>query len=102
MIANQFNKYFTFIAKPMIENLVKRKHKCYKYLRNPNINSFFISLTNDKVLSVIKVSYNKSMTASISRKVLIFFQIVTSKLMSTITNLSFSSGSFPNNIKITK
>ena len=52
-IANEFNKHFTFIAKQIEEKIVKPKHKYYKYLNNPNTNSFFISPTNsDKVLSV--------------------------------------------------
>ena len=61
-IANKFNKHFTSIAKQMKENLVKPKSKHYKYLKNQNTNSFFISPTNsDEVLSVIKeLSNNKS------------------------------------------
>ena len=52
-IANEFNKHFTSIAKQIEEKIVKPKHKYYKYLNNPNTNSFFISPTNsDEVLSV--------------------------------------------------
>lgn len=99
MIANQFNKYFTFIAKPMVENLVKPKHKCYKYLRNPNTNSFFISPTNsDDLLTVIKELRNNKSRGP-SSKFLKLFQITPRKFISLIANLSFSSGSLPNNLK---
>ena len=88
----------------MEEKLVKPKHKHYKYLTNKNTNSFFISPTNSgEVLTIIKELSNDKSTrpATIHKKFLKLFQIVLSKSISLIANLSFSSGRFPNNLKVT-
>ena len=102
-IASEFNKHFTSIAKQIEEKLIKPKHKYSEYLKNPNANSFFISSTNsDEVLSVIKELKNNKSTgpSSIPSKFLKLFQTALSKTISLIANLSFSSGTFPNNLKI--
>ena len=103
-IANEFNKHFTYIAKQIKEKIVKPKHKYYKYLNNPNTNSFVISpIKSNKVLSAIKeLSKSKSTgPASIPSKFLKLFQTALSKPVSLIANLSFSTRSFPDNLKIT-
>ena len=65
--ANEFNKHFTSIAKQIEEKILKPKHKYYKYLNNPNTNSFFISPTNShEVLSVIKELRNSKSTGPAS------------------------------------
>ena len=102
-IANEFNKHFTSIAKQLEEKLVKSKHKYYKYLKIPNTNSFSISPTNsDEVLSVIKeLSNNKSTApASTPSKFLKLFQTAMSRPISLKAHLSFSTGSFPDNLKV--
>ena len=102
-IASKFNKHFTSIAKQIEENLIKPKHNYHEYLKNPNVNSFFISPSNsDEVFSVIKELKNNKSTgpSSIPSKFLKLFQTVLSKPVSLIINLSFSSGTFPNNLKI--
>ena len=101
-IASEFIEYFTSIAKQTEETLIKPKHKYSEYLKNPNANSFFISPpTNDEVLSVIKELKNKSTgPSSIPSKFLKLFQTALSKPISLIANLSFSSGTFLNYLKI--
>ena len=102
-IASEFYKHFTSIAKQIEENLIKPKHKYSEYLKNPNANSFFISPTNsDEVLSLIKkLKNNKSAgPSSIPSKFLKLFQTALSKPISFTANLSLSSGTFPNNVKI--
>ena len=102
-IASEFNKHFTSIAKQIEETLIKPKHKYSEYLKNQNANSFFISPTNsDEVLSVIKKLKNNKSTgpSSIPSKFLILFQTALGKPISLIANLSFSSRTFPNNLKI--
>ena len=88
-IANEFNKYFTSIAK----EIVKPKHKCYKYLKTSNNNFFFISPANsNEVLSLIKeLSNDKSGgPANIPSKFLKLSQTALSKPTSLISNLSLS------------
>ena len=102
-IASEFKKHFTSIARQIEEKLIKPKHKYSEYLKNPNANSFFISPTNsDAVLSVIKELKNNKSTgpSSIPCKFLKLFQTALSKPISLIANLSSSSGTFPNNLKI--
>lgn len=85
--------------KQIEKKLVNSKHKYNKYLINPNTNSFFISPANsDDVLTVIKELRN-SKSRGPSSKFLKLFQITPSKFISLIANLSFSSGSLPNNLK---
>ena len=101
-IASEFNKHFTSIGK-QIEEKLKNQNKYSEYLKNPNANSFFISPTNsDEVLSVIKELKNNKSTgpSSIHSKLLKLFQTALSKPISLIANLSFSSGTFPDNLKI--
>ena len=43
-IANESNRHFTSAAKQVEEKLIKPKHHHSKYLKNPNSNSFFITL----------------------------------------------------------
>ena len=66
-IANEFNKHFTSIAKQIEEKIVKPKHKYYKYLNNPNTNSFVISpIKSNKVLPAIKELSNSKSTGPAS------------------------------------
>ena len=85
------------------KKIVKPKQKYCKYLNNLNTNSFFISPTNsDEVLLVIKELSNSKSTGptSIPRKSLKLFQTFLSKPISLIANLSFSTRSFPDNLKV--
>ena len=66
------------------------------------IHSFISPTNSDEVLSVIKELKDDKSTgpSSISSKFLKSFQITLGKPISLIANLSFSSGTFPNNLKI--
>ena len=78
------------------------KHHYSKYLKNPNSNSFFITLTNnEEVLSEMKnlKKDKSSQPSSIPIKILKLFQAPLSKPISLIANLSFSTGIFPANLK---
>ena len=101
-IANEFNRHFTLVAKQMEEKLIKPKHHYFKYLKNPNSNSFFIAPTNNKeVLFEIKnLKKDKfSGPSSIPIKFLKLFHTPLSKPILLIDNLSFSTGIFPANLK---
>ena len=100
-IANEFNRYFTSVAKQIERKLLKLKHYS-KYLKNPNSNSFFITPTNnEEVLSEIKnLKKDKSSgPSSILIKFLKLFQTAPSKPISLIADLSFSTRIFPANLK---
>ena len=51
-IPNEFNRHFTSVAKQIEEKLIKPKHHYFKYLKNPNSNSFFIATTNNEEFSL--------------------------------------------------
>ena len=63
---NLINISITSVAKQTEEKLIKPKHHCSKYLKNPNSNSFFIAPTNnEEALSEIKnLKKNKSLGPS--------------------------------------
>ena len=82
---------------------MKPKQKHSEYLKNPNANSLFISPTNsDECYKKIKEPKNKKSTGLSSHpsKFLKLYQTALSKPISLITNLSFSSGTFPNSLEI--
>ena len=101
-ITNEFNRHFISVAKQIEGKLIKPKHHYFKYLKNPNSNSFFITPTNnEEVPSEIKnLKKDKSSgTSSIPVKTLKLFQTPLSKPISLTANLSFSTGIFPTNLK---
>ena len=86
---NELNRHFTLVAKQTEERLIKPKHHYFKYLKNANSNSFFMTPTNNEVVpSQIKnLRKDKSSgTSSSPVKILKLFQIPLSKPISLIAN----------------
>ena len=101
-IANEFNSYFTSVAKQIEEKLKKPKHHYSNYLKNPNRNSFFITpANNEEVLAEIKNLKKKksSRPSIIPNKFLKLLHTPLSKPISLTANLSFSTGIFTANLK---
>ena len=104
-IANTFNNHFNSIAKNIEQNLITSKSKYYDYLKDSSQQTFFLAPTNEQeVLTTIKqLKRNKAFRpSSIPTKFLKLFQNELSKPISLIINLSFSTGTFPVELKIAK
>ena len=101
-IANVFNSYFSTIG----ETLQSKIHSSYlnftKYLKNPNIHSFFISPTDStEVYNLIASMKNGKAYGpnSIPTVVLKHFNSEISVVLADLFNLSFSTGVFPSILK---
>ena len=104
-IANAFNDYFSNVA----TNIKKKKSfssKSYTdFLGQPNNNYFFISPTNKtEIISCISsLESNKgSGPVSIPVNILKLLKHDISEPLAELINLSFSTGTFPRNLKIAK
>ena len=101
-IANAFNCYFSSIG----ETLQSKIHSSYlhftKYLKNPNINSLFISPTDSTEIFNLISSLRNGKAAgpnSIPTSVLKHLNKEISIILSNLFNLSISSGFFPDILK---
>ena len=104
-IANKFNEYFSSVA-DLIRSKIPVSSKSYTdYLKSPNANSFFMSPTNEKEVSlcISSLKSNKSTGPfSIPVKILQLIKNYISKPLSQLLNLSFSTGCFPSKLKTAK
>ena len=101
-IANTFNSYFSSIA----ETLQKKIHSSHihftRYLKNPNVNSLFISPTdNTEVYNLILNLKNGKASGPNSIPTIVLKQLNSeiSIILGNLFNLSFSTGVFPNILK---
>ena len=101
-IENTFNSYFSSIGKTLQSKIHSSYIHFTKYLKNPNINSFFVSPTNTtEVMNVISRLKNgkscgpNSIPTAILKQLNSEISIIFSKLF----NLSFSTGVFPDILK---
>ena len=104
-IANHFNKYFCSIGKNLANKIQCNNLNYEKYLKDPNLNSFFINPVNEEELYKIinRLKLNKS-TSHIDIPVKIFkscFNQIKNPLLHII-NQSFTQGIFPDALKIAK
>ena len=104
-IANVFNNYFASVADTAKQN-INYSHKHFsEYLKHQCNNSIFIQPTDSEEIHNIISSLNinkASSPFSISNKILILLKQDISKELAEIFNLSFSYGSFPSILKISK
>ena len=104
-IVNQFNNFFCSIA-PTIQSNIKPNFKSFdNYLTEPCKESFLISsCTKNEVLEIISsLDYNKAIGInSIPIKILKMTKEKIAKHLCFIYNLSFTTGIFPDSVKITK
>ena len=102
-IAETFNNYFSTVAQK-VDSLIPPTNNVFKdYLKNPNINSFFIQPTDaDEVNKLICTLDPKKSNGpnSVPTKLLKLMKDKLSKPLSDIVNLSFSSGIFPTKLEI--
>ena len=101
-IAEIFNKYFSSIAASIEEKIIPTEKSFKEYLTNPNQRSFFLKPSNEKEVDIIllSLSSNKSIgPASIPTKILKLISKIVAIPISTIVNISFSTGEFPTILK---
>ena len=104
-IANAFNNYFTNVALN-IQSSIRYSNKTFSdFLPNIDVNSFFISPTDNTEISDIISTLNPLKAIgpnSIPTKILKLLNKDISNQLTVLFNLSFSSGVFPNILKISK
>ena len=98
-IRNQFNNFLTSVAKNLVTKIPKRLKSIDSYLKNANENSVFMSPTTHKdvedILCTLKTHKSTGPDSIPTRTLKEYFP----KSISDLTNLSFSSGVFPEIIK---
>ena len=102
-IANSFNDYFSSIGQTLQSKIYSSHTHFSKYLKYPNIHSFFVFPT-DKIevmnlISNLKIG-KASGPNSIPTAILKHLNNEISVALSNLFNLSFSTGVFPNVLKI--
>ena len=106
LIVNEFNKYFTEIGPKLAENIEIPEDKTYKdFLKSPVQHQFlFKPIKEDDILKAIdslkpKTSYGQD---RITNKLLKYIKHETAWPLMMIMNQIFSSGIFPNSMKVAK
>ena len=102
-IAETMNKFFVEIPQK-IESKIKQSKKDFKqYLGNPSPDIFFLNPTNPKEVE-LKISSLKNSKAngpnSLPTKILKECKKEINIPLTLIINLSFSTGTFPNRLKL--
>ena len=103
--ANQFNNFFTSIAKSLVTKIAKTLKSFDSYIKSSNKKTFFISPTSKKdaedILGTLKT--NKSIDLStVPTKILTEFKKYFSESISDLINLAFSLGTFSEIMKQVK
>ena len=105
VVSNSFNRFYTSIADKLVEKLGNPNNKFQDYLKNPNKHSIFLNeIEPDEVYNIL-LNLNPNKAADfygISPK---FLKIAANYLYKNLTNIynhSFTTGVFPDKMKIAK
>ena len=101
-ISAAFNDYFGTIASKTKDKIVKTNQQYSDYLNDPNAKSFYARETNELEIFnlIMTLDSNKSTgPASILTNILKLIAPTISKHLSTIVNISFNTGKFPECMK---
>ena len=104
-IANNFNNYFSSIAKILQDNIHDSGKNYQSFLKNKNANSFFINSTDpQEIISIINnINIAKATGShSIPSNILHLIMLIIAEPLSKIVNLSFNKGMYIENLKIAK
>ena len=104
-IANCFNDYFSNIGSKLAEKIFPSKYDHLHYLKCSNPVSIFIKPTSTiEILNLISTLNNNKSSGPFSIPTDIFKMTgnIMASPLTEIINLSFSTGSYPNNLKIAK
>ena len=102
VIANKFNSYFTSISTNIQSKIHSSHTNFYKYLKEPNAHSFFLSPTDSlEISTLISKMNNRKSSGPNSLPTFILKQInkEVSVVLSKLFNLSFANGVFPDILK---
>jgi hypothetical protein len=103
-ISNTFNNHFSTVGQKLADKIATNNDH-YKYLKNPNLHSIFLSPTekNEVLLEIRKLNPKKSGgNDNVTPKLLQYNQEVLSDQITYIINLSFSNSIVPDQLKIAK
>ena len=103
-IANEFNDFFTTISSKLKNKIRPSETNISSYLHNANPNSFWIKPTDKtEVMNISSLNSSKSCGPnSIPTHVLKIIKELISSPLSELINLSFTTGIFPDMLKIAK
>ena len=104
-IANNFNNYFSSIAKKLQDNMHDSGKNYQSILKNKNANSFFINPTDpQEIISIINNINIAKATGphSIPSNIFHLIKLIIAEPLSKIVNLSFNKGIYIENLKIAK
>ena len=104
-IAEEFNKYFSTIAKKLRKNINNVNQDFREYLHNNNENSFFIRATDEhEILRLItELDCKKAIGPhSIPTEIFKYIKPIIVESLTDIINLSFKTGIYIDNLKISK
>lgn len=105
VIANTFNSFFASVADKIRSKIPKTPKTFSHYLKNSNPNTIFLSpTTKDEVLKCIS-SFNQNKASgpySFPPRIMSLVKDVISEPISELINLSFLTGSYPDNLKVAK
>ena len=104
-IANYFNYFFTNFAGEIDKMIGPNSKMSHDYLCNPNKTSFYLSpICKEDIEDIISTIRTDKACGpnSIPTRMLKDFKKELSKPLSDVINISFSSGVFPNSMKLAK
>ena len=104
-VANEFNNYFSTIASKLRGKINKKNHSFTSYLHNRNDNTFVLHpIAKEEVINVIDKLDSAKGTGphSIPTDILKFIKFIISESLSDIINLSFKTGIYIENLKVSK
>ena len=104
-IANEYNNYFSTVADKLRDKNFNRNRDFKSYLQNSNENSFFISpTTKDEIIDIVNEFDPRKGTGphSIPADILQLIKLTISENLSDIINISFNTGIYVENLKISK
>ena len=104
-IANEFNCYFSNIARKLQSSIHYQDQNFNDYLQNPSEKNFFITPTNKyEILDMINNNINNKACGpnSIPNKILHIIKPIIAEPLSDIINLSFTTGIYIDKLEIAK
>ena len=103
-IAQQFNSFFTNIGKNIADEIPDSHTDIHQYLKGNFLNSFYFTpVTQNEVSRLIISLKNKSgHIESYNNKILKYLSTEIAPILASIINNSFTSGIFPDSLKLAK
>ena len=104
-IANEFNNYFSNIAGELQDSIHSQGQDFNDYLENRPENSFFLQPTEkNEVIDIINLSIDNKANGpnSIPNQILHIIKLIVAEPIADIINLSFSTGTYIEKLKISK